>query len=83
LDISVPIHIPGTITASIDSELASDLKSPLKVSVVIQKKVGFLWVDVPCIDNLGSCSYQDFCSILPFSPDKPCPDPFDKLGLPC
>lgn len=49
----------------------------------MQKKVGFLWVDVPCVDNVGSCNYDDLCASIPFPPGEPCPEPFLTLGLPC
>ena len=54
-----------------------------KVSVQVQKKVGFFWVDVPCVDKVGSCDYEDICLDIPFPPGQPCPEPFLTLGLPC
>lgn len=54
-----------------------------KVSVQVQKKVGFLWVDVPCVDNIGSCDYEDACAMIPFPPGQACPEPFLTLGIPC
>lgn len=55
----------------------------VKVIVRVQKKVGFLWIEVPCVDNVGSCDYEDLCAELPFPPGVPCPEPFLALGLPC
>ncbi|XP_046646738.1 ganglioside GM2 activator-like [Daphnia pulicaria] len=83
LDISDPLSIPGNITITVDSVLSSDVQSPLKVAVRVQKKVGFFWIDVPCIDNVGSCDYEDLCAIIPFPPGEPCPEPFLSLNLPC
>jgi len=83
LEVSDPIAIPGNLTVSVISNLADDVTSPLKIGVLVQRKIGFIWVDVPCIDNIGSCTYSDFCPLIPFPPDKPCPDPFTTLGLPC
>ena len=53
------------------------------MSVQVQKKVGFFWVDVPCVDKVGSCDYEDICLDIPFPPGQPCPEPFLTLGLPC
>jgi ganglioside GM2 activator len=45
--------------------------------------VGFFWIDVPCVDNVGSCDYEDLCADIPFPPGDPCPEPFLSLNLPC
>jgi ganglioside GM2 activator len=45
--------------------------------------VGFFWIDVPCIDNVGSRDYEDLCADIPFPPGEPCPEPFLSLNLPC
>ena len=55
----------------------------LQAAVQVQRKVGFLWIDVPCINNIGSCHYDDLCAVIPFPPSQPCPEPFLTLGLPC
>ncbi|KAI9557540.1 hypothetical protein GHT06_017368 [Daphnia sinensis] len=82
-DLSEPLSIPGNVTVTVDSILRGDITTPLKVIVQVQKKVGFLWIEVPCVDNVGSCNYEDLCAELPFPPGVPCPEPFLALGLPC
>ncbi|KAK4016694.1 hypothetical protein OUZ56_031657 [Daphnia magna] len=82
-DLSEPLSIPGNVTVTVDSILRGDITTPLKVIVRVQKKVGFLWIEVPCVDNVGSCDYEDLCAELPFPPGVPCPEPFLALGLPC
>jgi ganglioside GM2 activator len=55
-----------------------------KAAVRVQKKIGFIWIDIPCIDNIGSCDYEDLCALIPFKPvGEPCPEPFLSLKLPC
>ena len=44
---------------------------------VKEKIIG--WLDLPCIDNVGSCNYKDICS--PTSEE--CPASFKKHGIPC
>ncbi len=46
---------------------------------MLKKKIG-IWVDIPCVDNVGSCTYSDVCSMLP---SGPCPPAFQRLGVPC
>lgn len=53
----------------------------MKVALKIIKKVGPFTVLIPCVDNVGSCTYADLCKMLP-TPDK-CPDFFVKHDIPC
>ena len=51
----------------------------LQLSLSVKKKVLF-WITVPCIDNVGSCTYDNVCDLLvTFA----CPPPFKKYGIPC
>jgi ganglioside GM2 activator len=45
------------------------------------KIVGPVKVEIPCVDNIGSCSYKDICSMLP-APDN-CPSFFKEQNIPC
>ena len=45
----------------------------------MKKKVLF-WVEIPCVDGVGSCTYDDACAML--SKIK-CPPDFKKYGIPC
>ena len=57
------------------------------MSVVVKKLVfGTLWVGLPCVDNVGSCVYENACEYMPNynkPDDTPCPANFTKLGAPC
>ncbi|XP_064637910.1 phospholipid-transporting ATPase VD-like [Lineus longissimus] len=75
-----PVKLPGKITVSAGLTLKSDAKSPIKVSLTLKKKVFGVWIEIPCIDNVGSCVYEDVCDMLP---KTPCPDPLVKYGIPC
>lgn len=45
------------------------------------KVVGPFKVEIPCIDNFGSCTYNDVCAMLP-TPDN-CPAFFKAHSIPC
>lgn len=45
------------------------------------KIVGPFKVEIPCIENFGSCTYNDVCSLLP-TPDQ-CPPFFLEHKIPC
>lgn len=45
----------------------------------MEKKVAGFWVKVPCLDNLGSCTYDNVCGTWA----EACPKYFAKYGLPC
>jgi len=77
-----PLHIPGPLTISTDISLLKNLSSPVTVALKIVKQVGPFSVTLPCVDNVGSCTYKDVCSMLPKSPSE-CPDYIVKQGLNC
>jgi ganglioside GM2 activator len=35
------------------------------VSLTAYKKVLGIWTKLPCIDNVGSCDYDNICTLLP------------------
>ncbi|ELU03813.1 hypothetical protein CAPTEDRAFT_155689 [Capitella teleta] len=74
-----PLKIPGNITVSFSGELGVDLSTPIKLELMLKKKV-FFWVEIPCIDNVGSCTYDDVCALLK---SFKCPPVFVKHGIPC
>lgn len=53
----------------------------LKMTLKIIKIVGPFKVEIPCIDNVGSCTYSDVCTMLP-EPDN-CPAFFREHQIPC
>lgn len=77
-----PIHFPGDVFVSADVSLANNLTSPITVSLKVVKVVGPSKITIPCISNVGSCTYSDICSMLPQSPSD-CPAFFIKNQLPC
>merc|ERR1719392_275178 len=54
-----PIPLPGQITAALDAEVKAETSMDAMMDVIL-KKVSPTHVDIPCVDNLGSCTY-DFC----------------------
>lgn len=40
---------------------------------------------IPCVDEMGSCSYPNVCDILDMliPPGSDCPEPLHTCGLPC
>ena len=45
----------------------------------MERKVGTFYVKVPCIDNVGSCTYGGLCEAWA----QACPKYFEKYGIPC
>eukprot|EP00118_Oscarella_pearsei_P007746 m.38674 g.38674 ORF g.38674 m.38674 type:complete len:210 (+) comp32625_c0_seq1:64-693(+) len=79
--ITDPIPIPGTLNFSVNFTFAAPIESPLKAEVTIQKKILGAFITVPCIENIGSCTYDDVCSLIP--PLSECPPPLSTYGIPC
>ncbi|XP_025903320.1 ganglioside GM2 activator [Nothoprocta perdicaria] len=80
-----PITIPGNLRISAAVTGTKALASPLKAVVVAEKALGELWIQLPCIDQMGSCTYDDVCAILDdlIPPGTPCPEPLLTYGIPC
>nr|XP_025974463.1 ganglioside GM2 activator [Dromaius novaehollandiae] len=80
-----PITIPGHLRISVAINSSKALTSPLKVIVVMEKALGDFWVQLPCIEQLGSCTYSDICAMLDnlIPPGMTCPEPLLTYGIPC
>ncbi|XP_074866019.1 ganglioside GM2 activator [Carettochelys insculpta] len=80
-----PICLPGDVKVSLAVSSKVDLTAPLKVVLTVEKKIADMWIKVPCLDQIGSCTYDDVCSILDnaIPPGTPCPEPLLSYGLPC
>lgn len=76
-----PIRIPGNVSLTVQASLSKAIAAPLEVDVEVYKQV-LIWVKVPCIDNVGSCTYSDVCALDPYN-QKPCPPVFSQQKLPC
>lgn len=77
-----PIPLPGNITASAGVTLTETLKAPLKAEITLKKKLPILgYTTLPCIDNVGSCTYDDLCALIP--PQTECSPPFSTYHIPC
>lgn len=80
-----PIAVPGNVTVSVEGKTSVPLTSPQKVELTVEKEVAGLWVKIPCVEHLGSCTYEDVCNVLDtvIAPGEPCPEPLHTYGLPC
>ncbi|XP_030315078.1 ganglioside GM2 activator isoform X1 [Calypte anna] len=80
-----PISIPGSLRISAAASSSKTVASPLKAVLVVEKALGDLWIQLPCIDQLGSCTYNDVCVILDnlIPPGTTCPEPLLTYGIPC
>lgn len=78
-----PVMINDNITLTLNAYLDFFLDSPISATVKVERKVGWFWVKIPCLDSLGSCHYKDVCKLSPIVPPEACPDPFPRFGLPC
>ncbi|CAO2643135.1 Ganglioside GM2 activator [Lemmus lemmus] len=80
-----PIVVPGDVIVSAEGKTTVPLVSPQKVELAVEKEVAGFWVKIPCVEQLGSCTYEDFCQLLDLyiPPGESCPEPLHSYGLPC
>ncbi|KAK7097292.1 ganglioside GM2 activator-like isoform X2 [Littorina saxatilis] len=76
-----PLSFPGPLNVSFAIDVKSTVSAPLKGSLYLGKKIDNTWIKVPCIGQIGSCSYDDVCALLSGIPG--CPQPFVDAGIPC
>lgn len=77
-----PIRIPGLVSVSFKGSLVYNVTAPLTVSLKVEYRVPIIdyWKSIPCIENVGSCSYSNICDLLP---SGDCPAFLSKQHLPC
>ncbi|XP_066572715.1 ganglioside GM2 activator-like [Amia ocellicauda] len=78
------INIPGPLPLSFTGELKEPLNGPLSISVDLKKKILGFFVEVPCIDHVGSCVYDNICEKLDqIFPGDSCPSDILSMGGSC
>lgn len=46
--------------------LSREIKAPgNSISLTLEKKIFGVWTEIPCIDNIGSCTYDNACDLVP------------------
>ncbi|XP_060601062.1 ganglioside GM2 activator-like [Ruditapes philippinarum] len=79
-----PIEFPGDIrvTARVDINRPLTATGHLRLDAEIQKWIVFDYFTLPCISNVGSCSY-DLCDLLSWFEDRGCPWQLEESNFPC
>lgn len=49
-----PIVVPGDVEVSIRMRVRQEVAGDLTLDLRIERFVGFFWLTIPCIDNVGS-----------------------------
>lgn len=76
-----PIRIPGNVSIGVGMRIRRQLSPPAFTRIRIMKQIAFFWFDLPCIDEVGTCDYDDLCSLWPFF--QSCPSAFTRNNIPC
>ena len=74
-----PLHA-GNLTVAINATFTKELDPPLKTDLTIDIHTFLGWVKVPCIDDIGSCTYDDICQKLK---GVTCPGALTKHNITC
>ncbi|XP_066153328.1 ganglioside GM2 activator-like isoform X2 [Euwallacea fornicatus] len=70
------VYVSGSLTSDLN------ITSPVKAALVVKMKVGSIWIEIPCVQNIGSCLLSDLCSFgLPVN--QTCPEHFVRDNVPC
>eukprot|EP00727_Mastigamoeba_balamuthi_P011362 m51a1_g6849 putative ganglioside gm2 activator (200) ;mRNA; r:94451-95391 len=77
-----PVVFGRNASVTADFKIAKTL-TRVPLALTIEKQVAGFWVKVPCQNNVGSCTYEDFCTELSQIPEDQCPELLRVLGLGC
>lgn len=58
------LHFPENLTVDFDATLEKDVVAPIRVKLELKRKLGPIWVKLPCHKRVGSCTYPDICTLL-------------------
>lgn len=75
-----PIPLPGTLEITLDAKIETEITEISSAVLVIKKKVFGFYIEIPCVDNVGSCTYNDICGMLA---NVTCPQQLLDLGFTC
>ncbi|KAL8560163.1 hypothetical protein ACOMHN_021658 [Nucella lapillus] len=82
-----PVTIPGDLHVTAALRINKEASGDHSVDVTIERYIGFLWITVPCISNVGSCTYKSACGMLSGSygngTNTACPPEIRATGMPC
>jgi len=59
-----PIVLGQSVTITFKALLSTTINpaAAISASVVVQKQLFGYWIDVPCLENIGSCNYTNVCT---------------------
>jgi len=81
-----PIHLGSPIVVSTTVGVGSILNNATftTLALTIETKTLGVWIEIPCYDGIGSCTYTGpfLCGQLSIHADKNCPH-LQPYGLPC
>jgi len=83
---SYPIPVPGDIHVTGALAVHRDATGDVSLDVTFERYLGFFWLDVPCISDVGSCKYPNACGMLSSAfgnGTAGCPAQMVDANIPC
>ncbi|XP_072040347.1 ganglioside GM2 activator-like [Amphiura filiformis] len=78
-----PVKLSGDLTVAVNGTADVNVVQGLSAKLVIKKKIAGIEIEIPCESNIGSCTYNDVCSMIPSTPPADCPAPLPTYKIPC
>ncbi|ESO89286.1 hypothetical protein LOTGIDRAFT_154383 [Lottia gigantea] len=79
-----PVEIPGNLTVSGAVVFKEAISGNVSLELAINRSMGFFDLTLPCINHLGSCKYDDVCTILDQgNASLGCAPQLKENGFPC
>lgn len=74
-----PLRVPGNLTIAFQWETKAALAAPISLDLKLEKKISFIWIDVPCDRIPGGCHHDDVCGELS---KEACPPTYEDCHCP-
>ncbi|OQV23212.1 hypothetical protein BV898_02945 [Hypsibius exemplaris] len=55
------IHPGQDLLINAQWDVLGDVSKPVKAELKFSKSLGFFRIQVPCVNNIGSCTYENIC----------------------
>merc|ERR1712149_15337 len=78
-----PPNLSEGFTAEYDVDILKNIDGEVDVKLALQKKMGIIWLTIPCTGNVGSCTYNDICTLMDGHVSDELCTILGLFGLPC
>ena len=58
------LSVPGQLDLSLALNVTKKLSNDLELTTKVERQLGRLWIELPCLSGIGACDKQSFCDLI-------------------